>query len=348
VGGTQALLSLTTDAGGSTSINGGAITTTGAQSYNDGVTVGADLTLSTTNGNITFGSTYDGGSHDLTITGSVGTGTMTFTGAVTNLGNATGTSLTVQAGQTGLVRFMNPVSGVSGLSFADGTSVRFDGDVTLTGGDTANSFLGNVVLDGLTFSSSQALQFGNSAAADQVTLSGGAVTIDTSAGNQAVTFTSKIDGEQVLTVSGGIAVTTFNGVVGGTIPLTSLTTDAGGSTSINGGAVTTTGAQTYNDPVTLGAGTAITTSTGPIQFVQDLSGANTLTINGGTGNVIFSSTIGGGADPTNLSITTTGNTTFTGTVNIGGGVTVSAADVTVSAGILVRQLEMYRLPTQGL
>jgi len=41
-------------------------------------------------------------------------------------------------------------------------------------------------------------------------------------------------------------------VGGGGNPLASLTTDAAGTTTINGGAVTTSGAQTYNDAVLLG------------------------------------------------------------------------------------------------
>ncbi|GDY10888.1 hypothetical protein LBMAG52_43760 [Planctomycetia bacterium] len=48
-------------------------------------------------------------------------------------------------------------------------------------------------------------------------------------------------------------MTTFGGAVGTTFDLLSLTTNADGTTAINGGTVTTSGDQTYNDPVTLGA-----------------------------------------------------------------------------------------------
>src|SRR5260221_7126400 len=51
--------------------------------------------------------------------------------------------------------------------------------------------------------------------------------------------------------------TRFNGAVGLTDRLSSLTTDAGGTTVINGGTVNTTGAQTYNDPVLLGTATTL-------------------------------------------------------------------------------------------
>jgi len=47
--------------------------------------------------------------------------------------------------------------------------------------------------------------------------------------------------------------------VGGSVaPLASLTTNAAGTTAINGGAVTTTGCADHNDAVTLGAATLIT------------------------------------------------------------------------------------------
>ena len=73
-------------------------------------------------------------------------------------------------------------------------------------------------------------------------------------------------------------------LAGGTLALASLTTDAAGSTQVNGGSVTTTGAQTYNDRVTLGAGATFTsTGAGQIQFVTTLDSAplsnETLTLN---------------------------------------------------------------------
>ncbi|MDD5711932.1 MAG: filamentous hemagglutinin N-terminal domain-containing protein, partial [Smithellaceae bacterium] len=51
------------------------------------------------------------------------------------------------------------------------------------------------------------------------------------------TFTGTIDGNQRLTVNDSGA-TTFGGIIGGTDPLTSVITDAPGTTAINGGAVT--------------------------------------------------------------------------------------------------------------
>src|SRR5205823_10492131 len=74
-----------------------------------------------------------------------------------------------------------------------------------------------------------------------------------------ITLASTVNGAQALTVNTA-GVTTFGGAVGGTTALASLTTDAAGSTDLNGGAVTTTGSQTYNDQVLLGADTTLTST----------------------------------------------------------------------------------------
>ena len=52
-----------------------------------------------------------------------------------------------------------------------------------------------------------------------------------------------------------------------------------GSTDINGGAVTTTGAQSYGDAVTLGVRAILgSTSGGAIAFASAITGASALTI----------------------------------------------------------------------
>ena len=86
-------------------------------------------------------------------------------------------------------------------------------------------------------------------------------------------------------------------LTGGNAALVSLTTDANGTgvTQINGGAVNTTGNQTYNDPVVLGANTVLTSTTnGDITFGGTLNGAYTLAVNT-AGNSIFNGAVGGNA-----------------------------------------------------
>ncbi|MGH3581498.1 MAG: beta strand repeat-containing protein, partial [Mycobacterium sp.] len=233
VGGGTALASLTTNAGGTTAINGGAVTTTGAQSYGDNVTLGANATLaSTANGDIAFAGTLNSAAANRTLAVNTG-GTTTFGGIVG--GTLALTSLTTDATGT--------------------TAINTTG-ITTTG---AQSY------------------------GDAVTLGANATLASTGGG--AITFSDTVNGAFDFAVN-TTGTTTFTGAVGGGTALASLTTNAGGTTAIDGGAVTTTGAQAYNDNVTLGAATVLTTTDSDITATGAVSaGGNTLTLVAGAGNV---------------------------------------------------------------
>src|SRR5260221_11188393 len=152
----------------------------------------------------------------------------------------------------------------------------------------------------------------------------GATTIN--AGASAITFTGTVNGPNALTLnsSGADPVTS---AVGNTAALASLTTNAGGTTAINGGVVTTTGAQAYGDAVTLGAATTITGvgntfgSTVNGAFALTVNDSGTTTYGGGTRlssgltvltkDAVCSTAINGGA------ITTTGAQTYNDAVTLG-------------------------------
>src|SRR5207248_10764085 len=113
------------------------------------------------------------------------------------------------------------------------------------------------------------------------------------AGNMA--FASTVTGAFALTANSP-GTTTFGGAVNvATLPATPR-----GTTALNGGSVTTTADQIYNDAVTLGAAT---------------------TLDAGAGNITFAST-DPGAFP--LAANNTGRTTFGGAVNV--------ASLTTNAG----------------
>ncbi|MGV3755148.1 MAG: beta strand repeat-containing protein, partial [Verrucomicrobiota bacterium] len=243
VGGGAALVSITTDADGATQINGGTVTTTGFQLYNDPVTIGANTVLnSTALGNITFVTTLDG-------------------------------PFTLLVNTAGTTTFGGPVGSITPLN-----SVTTDapGFTAINGGSV--------------------LTFGTQTYNDPVTL--GANTVITSTGAAAlgnVTFNSTLDSavgpfSLIVNTAGN---TDFNGAVGGIGALLSLTTDAPGTVSIDGGAVTTTTFQLYNDPATIGANTVLTsTGAGNITFMQTLDGAFTLNVNT-AGISIFNGVVGG-------------------------------------------------------
>jgi hypothetical protein len=123
--------------------------------------------------------------------------------------------------------------------------------------------------------------------------------------------------------------TTFGGVVGGATALTSLTTDAGGITAINGGAITTTGGQTYNDSITLGANTTLNAVVGNITFGNTLNGAFSLTANS-TGTTTFGDVVGGATALTSLTTDAGGTTAINGGTITTSGNQVYGDDVTMN------------------
>ncbi len=402
VGATTALTSVTTDAGGTTLINGGSVKTTGAQTYNDNVTIGANTTLSSTGaGNITLGGTTDG-AFDLTVSTA---GTATFTGTVggtTPLKNldiqadgisfnaiTTTTSVTLRSftaskslgvedastdinftdnqldgittplltigdtANTGGIKIAtdNPVSQNKNLVFTTSTTVALNGALSTTSGGTVTvnngglltiAAAGDMNLDGAFTQAGAGLvsTAGDITTTDDlvsfatgVTLTGNVV-IGTGAGN--VTFDSTVDGGFDLTLN-GTGNNTFKDMVGNTTPLASVTTDAGGTTKINGGLVKTTGNQSYGDAVTIGQVDAVVTSTGAgaITFSSTLDGSKNFTANTG-GATTFTGAVGGNTALDSVTTDATGTTVINGgSVKTSGAQTYNDA-VTIGADTTFR------------
>ncbi len=119
--------------------------------------------------------------------------------------------------------------------------------LTLTDSGTSNL---NGAIAGVSNLQTAAVTFGNGSVTTSGTQSYGAASLGadttlTSSGNNNITFNSTINGAHALAVN-TTGVTTFSGIIGGSTPLSSLTTNAGGSTRI-GASITTDGAQTFND-----------------------------------------------------------------------------------------------------
>jgi hypothetical protein len=113
------------------------------------------------------------------------------------------------------------------------------------------------------------------------------------------TLTSPGAGNEYTLAVNAAGATSFNGAVGGAVggndALGSLTTDEPGTTAINGGSVTTTGAQTYRDPVAIG-GNAVLNAGSDVQLDGDVSGpGNALTVNAGN-DVVIGGDIGSDSD----------------------------------------------------
>jgi len=190
-------MSLTTDADGTTNINGGTVDTTGDQTYHDDVLLGANTILTSTNpGNITFNKTLNG-------------------------------AFTLDVNTAGLTNFNGTVGNSTALTDAPGTTNINGGTVDTTGDQTYH---------------------------DDVSLGANTTLTSTDPGN--ITFNKTLNGAFTLDVNTA-GLTNFNGTVGNSAALMSLTTDADGTTNINGGTVDTTGDQTYHDDVLLGINTTL-------------------------------------------------------------------------------------------
>jgi filamentous hemagglutinin family protein len=213
VGGTNALASLTTNAGGTTRIDGGSVRTTGAQSYGDAVALGADTTLtSTASGSVSFAGTVDSA-------------------------DATARALTVNTG--GATTFTGAVGGTNALASlttdAAGTTAVNGGLVRTTGGQTYN--------DPLTLGGATTLRTtggGSVTANGVVTATAGTLTLDTGAGNATLTNAANDFGTVVVTSGNAVQLRDANALALGASTLGTLTAQAGAGLTVNG-AITASG-----------------------------------------------------------------------------------------------------------
>ena len=357
---------LVTNAGGLTSI-GADITTNDTQTYTDPLALTANSTLTTSNDDITLGAVVGGGKNLIVTSGAgsgdvtlgdiitdvavlsvtAGTGTIAINGAtVTTTGAQTyndtatlGAATTLTSSGSGDITFGEALDNGQTLAINTSGATTFTGVV---GGGTAVTSIttdsGGTTDFNANVTTSGAMTFN-----DAVTLSTGAIIL-ASSGNAAITLASTVNGGQALTINTSGA-TTFGGAVGGGVPLASLTTNAGGTSVINGGAVTTTGTQTYGEATTIGADTTLTGTT--MSFVTingDGAGTRDLTLDFSDGDVVIAGTTVGNsdaildltsADAIHLTgtITTTGTQTYTGAVVLDAATTVAGTAITFSSTV---------------
>ncbi len=120
-----------------------------------------------------------------------------------------------------------------------------------------------------------------------------------------INFASTLSGAYNLIVNSAATV-----IFGNTVNAATLTTNAV-TTQINGGSITTSGNQTYNNVILLGSTTTLTSTSGAININQGVSGNQDLNLTSGSGNVAFNLagalaahdiTVTGGAGNNTLSI----------------------------------------------
>jgi fibronectin-binding autotransporter adhesin len=274
--------SLTTNTGGTTSL-GGNVTTTGAQTFNDAVVLADNIVLAASA--ITTANTVAAGNYNLTFIAdaiALGAAVNGGTGTVTIKPRTATTSIGLGDASVGTLNLNN-----TELGYIDTASNHF---ASIVIGDAVNGTGAITYKPGSTISYGSNLTLQQKASGAGITLSNsitttgtqtytGAVTLDAAltltTTNGAVLFSSTIDNAsatpRALTISTGSANVTLTGAVGSgangalgaiivnstgatafssTVAAASVTTNAGGTVSL-GNNVTTSGAQIYNDAMSL-------------------------------------------------------------------------------------------------
>ena len=325
--------------GGAATVDAGAQTTTGKP----GTWLVDPFDIDITSADLSTGSTTAAGT--TTFTASANSGTIANTTLASALGSnnvvvsttgggaqqgnitvssainwATANTLTLRADNNVLVG--NTITGTSG-----GLTLSA-GNTTTTGSVTISNPI-NVRVFSATAGSAGTISLASAGTA--VTTGGGGQTFGSpvvlqqntdlaETGNGTIGFTGTVDaataGVQGLTVAAGTGAVTFGGVVGGSKALANLMLTGTGPTTLDGD-VTTTGAQNYGGPVTLGASTTLTTTNAALALLGQVTGGTfSLTLSTGTG----AQTLSG--------ITTSGNLTLNTTVPV----TLDGGTYTITGG----------------
>src|SRR5208337_1233183 len=370
VGGGFSLASLAVNGTGAITLL--SVTTAGAQSYTGAVTLGAATVLTTTNSNVTFTATVNGlvaGAQSLTI--NQGTGTVSFGGVVgaafslASLAvNGVGGPITLLSVTTaGAQSYTGPVT-LGANTVLTGTGLTFTSTVAGAGFNLTLTFTGVVAINGVNVTGVNNLASNGVGGTTQLTgnitttgtqnytnvvqLTGATVLATT---NSNVTFGATVNGlvagAQSLTINQGLGAVSFGGVVGGGFSLASLAVNGTGAITLL--SVTTAGAQSYTGAVTLGAATVLTTTNSNVTFTATVNGlvagAQSLTINQGTGTVSFGGVVGAafslaslavngvGGPITLLSVTTAGAQSYTGPVTLGANTVLTGTGLTFTSTV---------------
>jgi trimeric autotransporter adhesin len=260
---------------GATTLNGSYATQGGAFSVGGTAQLGGATQVNTAGGQASFGDTLDG---NAALTLNTGSGNALFGGAV---GQATR---------------------LSSLSITSAGATRFDGAVAA--GSLTTDAAGTLAVNGGSVHTTGVQSYGERMVLGSDTVLTG-TTLTLGQGADAATA-----GQQGLTLIGNAVL---GGALGANAALKSLAIS--GDTALNGGAVTTSGAQAYSGAVVLGADTQLT-GTG-IAFGSSVNGQTNggmaLTVQAGSGAASFG-TVGNTTRLGSMTVNSSGATTFGGAV----------------------------------
>jgi filamentous hemagglutinin family protein len=345
--------SLTTNATGTTKLNGG-VTTTTTQTYSGAVELTGDTSFTTTDAAVTFSSTVDGtttntesmtvaaGSGNVTLSGAVG-GTTSLknisitTGALTAAAIKADAAITVT--NTAASTISGIISGDASFTKAGASTLTLSGVNTFTGTTSVNA--GTLILantSGTTIADSSAMTVASGATLDLRY----SETLGSLAG--AGTITAGNAGAKTLTVGGLNSDTIFSGVIQNGSGSLLLTKEGTGTFSL-------TGANTYTGATVINAGTLSFENNVPSVTSSGFSGSGTLVIKSvGTG---FTNAYSFDEVTTNLGglvIGKSGNTanvTIASATTVAGPITIYGADITINTALIASGTNTISLNASG-
>ena len=240
-------------------------------------------------------------------------------GSISIGGNTTGAGHNLST--SGDTNFSGTVSGLGSLKIT-GNAV-FDGAVSSTASIEVN---GTSAINGDITTSGIQMYGGD------VTLGGTNATITLTANdtNSTVTFNNKVMGNNnSLSITGDVVF--GNDEDDTVIGVNELAVS--GTSTINTTTITTTGAQTYDKDVILGANTTLTTTNSDIKFDSKLDGSHTLSLTTGSGDITFGNTVGEKNPLGSLTITSAEDVSFTGNISAASFTQIAGTGTTTFEGI---------------
>ncbi len=334
---------LSSNGGGVTTLSG-VIATTGTQIYSDAVTLLAEATLVATT--VTNGDTLSGGGNALTITGDT-----VVNGAISGVSNyvVVGTASLGANVTTGGVQFYAGAVTLTADATLVGISPSFGSSVTGGGHDLTLTFSGLTAINGA-FTGIRNL---SSNGGGTTTLAGAITTT----GSQAYADTVTLLADTTLsgtdpTFGGGVAgsgrdlALNFSGTTaidGSFTTIRNLSSGGGGQTTLSG-LITTSGAQSFADTVTLAADASLASQGVPgIDFLSEVDGGHNLVLTAVGGHANFARGVGSVSPLASLRLESADSVTASGALFLDG----SLPGASVHGLVIVSGVNNITMRTSG-
>jgi filamentous hemagglutinin family protein len=290
------------------------------------------------NGNIQLGS-LDASASDSAIKVQSTSGSITINGAVGAAvvsGSVVPESFTLITSNTST--FSDITTGSGGISIQSPVSLASPANMTSSNGPITFSSTVNGANSMTLNSGSGAVTFQGAVGGTtplsslDITTSGGEISVEApisgntlmniASNNGPITFSSTVDGVGSMTLNSGTGKIILQGVVGGTVPISTLgITTEGGEVSIQG-------------PITVDSAININSGNGPITFSSTVDGPSSISLTAGTGYMILNGAVGGTTAISSFDVISGTYTKISSITTSGGNITIPTPVYLVSDSTL--------------